>query len=144
MNNTNANTNDDELDEELGDFQLPLSLTPRTSSSTGHGMMTSHFMQPRSSTSSLQHNVVLHSNINDSSSPAGNRFELNLLLDKEDRISSRRQTNSLMTVHEQDPSSDLITDDSWHLRSPTSTSDVSHPQTNDDKTSVCHRDPGLF
>lgn len=101
--------------------------------------MTSNFMQPRSSTSSLQHHVVLHSNINDSSSPAGNRFELNLLLDKEDRTSSRRQTNSLMTVHEQDLNNDLITDDAWHIRSPTSTSDVTHPQTKDDKPSVGHR-----
>jgi hypothetical protein len=99
-------------------------------------MLSSNITQARSSGSSLQHNVVLHSNINESASiSVGNRFELNLL-DREDKSISRRQTNSLMTVHEQDPNNDLLTDESWHLRSQTSVSDVTQQRTTDDQSTV--------
>ncbi len=133
-NNNNANTNDDDiLDEELGDFQLPLSLTPRASSSTGHAISTTNVIQHRPSTSSLQHNVVLHSNLNESSTSLTNRFDSNLSNETEQ---SKRQTNSLMTVHEQGSANDLLVDDSWHIRSPTSASDVIHKQTTDEKQMV--------
>jgi hypothetical protein len=90
-------------------------------------------IQPPVSTSSLQHNVVLHSNINESPpSPPMNRFDLNLSLDKDDKNQSKRKTNSLMTVEEQDSTNDLMTDDSWHLRSLTNVNDVTHqPSTNE-------------
>jgi len=137
-NNTNTNRTDEEFDEELGDFQLPLSLSARNSSSAGHGLITGHLLQARSSGGSLQqqqqqqqqqqHHVVLHSNINDTS-PLTNRFELNFPHDRDDKSPSRRQTNSLMTVHEQETHND----ESWHLRSPTSISDVTHQRTTDEK-----------
>jgi len=96
-------------------------------------------IQHRLSTSSLQPNVVLHSNINESttttttspSSPT-NRLDVN----PDDRNSTRRQTNSLTTVYEHG-SNDLLTDDSWNIRSTTSASDVIHNQTTtDDKPTV--------
>ncbi len=92
-------------------------------------------IQHRPSTSSLQHNVVLHSNINE---PATNRFDLNLSNDKDDKNSSQqqRQTNSLTTVYEQGSSNDLLVDDSWHLRSETSVSDVINKRTTDEKQMV--------
>ena len=83
-------------------------------------------IQHRPSSSSLQHNVVLHSNINESSI-------LTISPEKDDQNQQRRKANSLMTVHEQDSSSDLLMDDSWHLRSPTSASDVTHKLTTDDE-----------
>ena len=96
-------------------------------------------MQPRSSTSSLQHNVVLHSNVADSSSPSlANRFELNTLQDKD---VSRRKTNSLMTVHEQEAASDLLTDESWSLRSPADANDAAHPGPADAKETVSRTRP---
>ena len=64
-NNNTANLNDEALDEELGDFQMPLSLTPRHSTSTGHVLSTTNVIQHRLSTSSLQPIVVLHSNTNE-------------------------------------------------------------------------------
>ncbi len=69
-------------------------------------------IQHRLSTSSLQHNVVLHSNINESST---NRSDLNLS-NENDQI--RRQTNSLMPVYEHGSTNDLLTDESWQLKSP--------------------------
>lgn len=78
--------------------------------------------------SSIQHNVVLHSNINEP--PTINRLE-----DEKPSV-KQRQTNSLMTVYEQGSSNDLLTDESWHLRSPTSISDVTHHRTTDDKQVV--------
>jgi hypothetical protein len=85
-------------------------------------------IQHRPSASSLQHNVVLHSNINESSISPINRFDEN--------DQSKRQTNSLMTVYEQGSTNDLLANDSWHLRSPTSASDVIHRQTTDEKQMV--------
>ena len=90
-------------------------------------------MQPRSSTSSLQHNVVLHSNVADSSPTLANRFELNTLLDKD---VSKRKKNSLMTVHEQEAAGDLLTDESWSLRSPADANDAAHPSPADAKETV--------
>jgi hypothetical protein len=53
--------------------------------------------------------------------------------DKDDLNQQKRKANSLRTVYEQDSSSDLLKDDSWHLRSPTSASDVTHTLTTDDE-----------
>ncbi len=131
-NNNNANINDDELDEELGDFQLPLSLTPRASQSTGHSISTTNVIQHRPSSSSIQHNVVLHSNINESATtPSITTTTLN------DKDPPKHQTNSLTTVYEQqDSSNDLLGDDSWHFRSPTSVSDIIQKRTTDEKQMV--------
>lgn len=120
-------------------------MTPRTSSSTGHGILPSNFLQARSSGSSLQHHVVLHSNINESSSLAAsttgaNRFELNLL-DKDEKIntynnSSRRPTNSLMTVHEQETTNELTSDDSLHVQMSADIPDQHHQRTDNDTSAV--------
>jgi hypothetical protein len=97
------------LDEGLGDFQLPLSLTPRASSPTSHAIHTANVIEHPSS---LQHNVVLHSNINESSiiSPS------NLFIDNDP---SKHPTINLMTVYEQGSTNDLIVEDSGHVKSST-------------------------
>lgn len=134
MNNTNATTNEEELDEELGDFQLPLSLTPRASASTGHTVNTTNvILQHRPSSASVQHNVVLHSTISESSM---NRFDLNVPIDPDDRILGRRKTNSLTPVQEQGSTHDLLNDDSRTTTIPTSHSDIIHRPTTDDKQTV--------
>ena len=144
-NNTNANVNEDEIDEEFGDLQLPLSLTRRASasaSSTSHGINTINVIQDQQTpSSSLQHNVVLHSNINESSLLSSsnlptNRFDLNLTNDKDELNNSQRQPNSLMTVYEQGSANDLLVDDSGHIKSSTSVSDVLHKRTTDEKQMV--------
>ena len=87
---------------ELGDLQIPLSLSPHASPVLSHNVI----LQQKSSSTSviipsvLQHNVVLHSNINDSIPPATNRLDLNLPLDKLYRNQLNRKANSLMTVYE--------------------------------------------
>jgi len=135
-NNNNANINDDELNEEIGGYQLPLSLTPRASSLTSHPVSTTNVIQHLSD-SSLQHNVVLHSNINESStSSSPNRFDLNILNDKDDNKLAKRQTNSLMTVFEQGSTNDLLVDDTWHLRSSASVDDTTNKRTTDEKQMV--------
>ncbi len=89
------------------------------------------------SDSSLQHNVVLHSNINESStSSSPNRFDLNILNDKDDNKLAKRQTNSLMTVFEQGSTNDLLVDDTWHLRSSASVDDTTNKRTTDEKQMV--------
>jgi hypothetical protein len=138
VNNNNANISGDELDEELGDFQLPLSLTPRASSTLSH---TNVIQQQRSSSASatipfsLQHNVVLHSNINDPLLPATNRFDLNLPLDTESRNQLNRKANSLMTVYEQGATNETMIRESssksetWRGNSPSSVSDLTYQRT---------------
>jgi hypothetical protein len=93
-------------------------------------------IQHRPSTSSLQHNVVLHSNIYESSIAATIRSDLNMSPDTDEKSQTRRKANSLMTVYEQDSSSDLLKDDSWHLRSPSTSSDVTHQRASDEKQMV--------
>jgi hypothetical protein len=128
-NNNNANTSGDELDEELGDFQLPLALTPRASSTLSHNIISTNVIsQQRSSAtsatipSSLQHNVVLHSNIDEPLLPATNRLDLNLPLDKDSRTQLNRKANSLMTVYEQTSSRS----ETWRARSPSSICDLTY------------------
>jgi len=92
----------------LGDFQLPLSLTPRVSSTLSHNVVQTNVIsqQQRSSSTSatipfsLQHDVVLHSNVNEPLLPATNRLDLNLSLDRDLRNQLNRKANSLMTVYE--------------------------------------------
>ncbi|CAF1130863.1 unnamed protein product [Adineta steineri] len=135
-NNNNTATNEEELDEELGDFQLPLSLTPRASGSIGHTLTTANVIQHRRSTSSQQ-NIVLHSNLNESPKSYANRFDLNTTNDKDEIKSTKRKTSSLMTVDEHGSTNDLIaTDASQQLKIPTSISDIIHQQTTDEKQTV--------
>lgn len=84
---------------------MPVSLTPRTSSTTQNVIT----QQQRSSSVSItispsvQHDVVLHSNVTEpllSSSPATTRQDLDLPLDKSNRNQLNRKANSLMTVYE--------------------------------------------
>jgi hypothetical protein len=136
-NNINANPNDEELDEELGDFQLPLSLTPRGSTSIGHPFNTTNVIQHQTSTSSLQHNVVLHSNIYESSTSPTNRFDLNLSIDKDENNQIKRKANSLMTVYEQSSTNDSLPDDSRQLRTtPASVRDITHQEITNEKQMV--------
>ena len=91
------------------------------------------------SSTSLQHNVVLHSNINESatsSSSSTNRFDLNISNDIDEKNQIKRQTNNLTTVFEQGSSNDLLIDDSVHSRSTTNTSDVINKRTTDEKQMV--------
>ncbi|CAF4795152.1 unnamed protein product [Rotaria sp. Silwood2] len=83
-NNKTANANDDEIDEELGDFQLPVSLTPRDSLTISHPVSTTNVIQHQTLGSSLQHNVVLHSNINESPKLPTNRFDLDSSITNDD------------------------------------------------------------
>jgi hypothetical protein len=142
--NNNANTSGDELDEELGDFQLPLALSPRASSSLSHHVAPTHVIlqQQRSSSasvtipSSLQHDVVLHSNVTEPLLPTVNRFDLNLPLDRDSRNQLNRKANSLMTVYEHSSTNDIITGESsslksetWRTRSPSSICDLTYQRT---------------
>ncbi len=86
----------------------------------------------RPSASSLQHNVVLHSNINESSTSSPPPPIIRV--DETDQ--SKRQANNLMTVYEQGSTNDLLVDDSWQTQSPTSASDVIDKQTTDEKQMV--------
>jgi hypothetical protein len=143
-NNNNANTSGDELDEELDDFQLPLSLTPRASSTLSHQMASTHMLpQQRSSStsitipSSVQHNVVLHSDVNDQLLPATNRFDLNRPLDTEYRTQLNRKTNSLMTVYEHGSTNESTLGElssppaTYRLRSPSSITDYTYQRGTD-------------
>lgn len=133
LNNANATTNEEELDEELGDFQLPLSLTPRASGSTGLAANTTNVIQHRPSTSSLQHNVVLHSTVSES---ATNRFDLNVPVDADERSLGRRKANSLTTVQEHEPASELSSDESRPIVATKSLSDTMSRMTTDGKPVV--------
>jgi hypothetical protein len=137
-NNNNANISGDELDEELGDFQLPL--TPRASSSLSHNIVqTNVISQQRSSSTSatipfsLQHDVVLHSNIDEPLLPATDRFDLNLSLDRDLRNQLNRKANSLMTVYEQTSANETTRGESsssksetWRAGSPSSICDLTY------------------
>jgi hypothetical protein len=68
---------------------------------------------------SLQHDVVLHSNVNEPLLPATNRLDLNLSLDRDLRNQLNRKANSLMTVYEH-TSMNEITRDELSSRSETS------------------------
>ncbi|CAF5046988.1 unnamed protein product, partial [Rotaria sp. Silwood1] len=136
-NNKNSNTNDEELDEELGDFPLPVSLTPRDSLTTSHPVSTTNVIQHQSSSSPLQHNVVLHSNINESPKlTTTNRFDLDPSIINDDNNQIRYQRNSLMTVYEQSSTNDLLTDDPEYIKSSKDTSNIIQKRTTNDKQTV--------
>lgn len=136
--NNNGNRSGDELDEELGDFQLPLSMTPYASSTFSHNPVPTNEIpnQQSSSTcaigpSSSQYNVVLHSNVNEPLLRPTNRFDLNLSLDKDYRNQLNRKANSLMTVYEQSSMNDQSMCESsksetWRKRSPSTASDLTY------------------
>jgi hypothetical protein len=142
-NNNNANTSAEELDEELGDFELPLALTPRVSFTVSHNApstnVTQQQQQQSSSASSivpssLQHNVVFHSNVNEPLLPAINRLDLNLPLDNDNRNQLNRKANSLMTVFEHGSThetmlgelSSSFKSESWRARSPSSIGNLTY------------------
>ncbi|CAF1113109.1 unnamed protein product [Rotaria sp. Silwood1] len=136
-NNKNSNTNDEELDEELGDFPLPVSLTPRDSLTTSHPVSTTNVIQHQSSSSPLQHNVVLHSNINESPKlTTTNRFDIDPSIINDDNNQIRYQRNSLMTVYEQSSTNDLLTDDPEYIKSSKDTSNIIQKRTTNDKQTV--------
>jgi len=81
---------------------------------------------------SLQHDVVLHSNVNEPLLPATNRLDLNLSLDRDLRNQLNRKANSLMTVYEQTSMNEITRDElssrseSWRARSPSSICDLTY------------------
>lgn len=93
-------------------------------------------IQHRSSSSSLQQNIVHHSNINESAaitaSPT-NRFDLNYSTEYEQ---TKRQGNNLMTVYEQGSNNDLFADDKWQVKPSSTTTDVIPQRTTDEKPIV--------
>ncbi|CAF4940541.1 unnamed protein product, partial [Rotaria magnacalcarata] len=75
-NTNNANASGDEIDAEIGDSQLPLTINPYNSSTLSPNIIipSQEIPYQRNSTSSLQYNVVLHSNVNEPLLPATKRF----------------------------------------------------------------------
>ncbi|UJR31853.1 hypothetical protein I4U23_019329 [Adineta vaga] len=144
-NNNNVNVNDDELDAELGDFQLPLALTPRASAALLPQIPLVNVIKPqehRSSTSiigssSLQHDVVLHSNVDEPLLSATNRFNLNHPSSNEYRNVLSRKANSLSTVYEHgsvhETSLNELPSNSKRarLRSPSSITDYAYQRAHD-------------
>ncbi|CAF1007758.1 unnamed protein product [Rotaria sordida] len=138
-NTHNANISGD---EELGDFQLPMSLTPFGSSTLPHNIAsTNEIQRQRSSTTSVtiptssQYNVVLHSNVHEPLLATTNRFDLNLPLDKDYRNQLNRKANSLMTVYEHSSTNETtqgeppLKSETWRGRSPSSISDLTYTRT---------------
>ncbi len=85
---------------------------------------------------SLQHNVVLHSNDNEPLLPATNRSDLNLPLDQDSRNQLNRKANSLMTVYEHPSTyetnigeSSSSKSETWRARSPSSICDLTYQRT---------------
>lgn len=138
-NTNNANLSADEIDAEIGEYQLPLTLAPFDSSTLSPHIIPSNELsyQHTSSTSAIpaissQCNVVLHSDINEPLLPKTNRFDLNLPLDKSYRNQLNRKANSLMTVYEQSSLNESASGDStskpegYRARSPSSMSDLAY------------------
>jgi hypothetical protein len=119
---------------------LPLALTPRVSGTSPHNI---NIIPPeRSSLTSspipslLQHNVVLHSSVNEPLIPATNRFDLNLPVDRENRNQLNRKANSLMTVFEHTSTNETALGESspsksekGRARSPSSIFDLTYQRT---------------
>lgn len=135
---------------------MPLSLTPRASSTLSHNIISTNVIsqQQRSSATSatipsiVQHNVVLHSNIDEPLLPAKNRLDLNLPLDKDSRNQLNRKANSLMTVYEHSSSNQTTTGESstarsetWRARSPSSICDLTYQRTTNDPLIEKNTDP---
>jgi hypothetical protein len=85
---------------------------------------------------SLQHDVVLHSNVTDPLLPATNRLDLNLPSDRQYRNQLNRKANSLMTVYEHtsiyEPTigeSSSSKSETWRVRSPSSICDLTYQRT---------------
>lgn len=135
-NNKNPGTNDNEIDEELGDLQLPVSITPRVSFSSNQPTSTTNVIQHQSLASSIQHNVVLHSNIDEQSTPTTNRYDLDTATNTDDKNDTKYPLNSLLTVYEQSSTNDLIADDSELLKSSKTASSVIEKITTDEKQTV--------
>ncbi len=84
--------------------------------------------------SSLQHNVVLHSNVDESLLPATDRLDLNLPVDKDNRNQLNRKANSLMTVYEHTLTTETTIgelsssskSETWRPRSPSSFCDLTY------------------
>jgi len=86
--------------------------------------------------SSLQHNVVLHSDVTEPLLPAKDRADLNLPLDKDYRNQLNRKANSLMTVYEHTSTNETTIGESsasksetWRQRSPSSICDLTYQRT---------------
>ncbi|CAF3750380.1 unnamed protein product [Rotaria socialis] len=136
-NTNNANASGDEIDAEIGDFQLPLTINPYNSSTLSPNIIIPPQEMPYqgNSTSSLQYNVVLHSNANEPLLPATNRFDLNLPLGTVNRTQLNRKANSLMAVYEHSSVNDTgkgesaSKSDTYRARSPSSVSDSTFRRT---------------
>lgn len=140
-NNKTLNTTagDGEFDAELGDFQLPISLSARASTVSHNIVSTNAILQQRSSigsannpATSIQHNVVLHSNVNEPLLPANDRLDLNLPSEHNPHHPLSRKANSLMTVYEHTTANDhnlpesSTHSDTWRARSPSSVGDLTY------------------
>ncbi|CAF1562778.1 unnamed protein product [Rotaria magnacalcarata] len=136
-NTNNANASGDEIDAEIGDSQLPLTINPYNSSTLSPNIIipSQEIPYQRNSTSSLQYNVVLHSNVNEPLLPATKRFDLNLPFDTVNRTELNRKANSLMTVYEHSSMNDTgigesaSKSDTYRARSPSSVSDSTFRRT---------------
>ena len=149
---TVAVTSGDELDEELGDFQFPISLSPRASTTASHHRSSMNFIHThgRSSSASgtipisIQHNVVLHSKATEPliRPVAKNRTDLNVSIVErgEQRNSLNRKANSLMTVYEHGIALDDNNDDSTRrIRAPYSVNDLALQRRNDSEKIFDHQ-----
>lgn len=135
-NNKNSNLNDDEIDEELGDFQLPMSSTPRDSLPKSLAVSTTNVIQHQSPNLSLQHNVVLHSSVNESPRITTNRLELEVPISQDDDNQLKQQRNNLVTVYEQSSPNDVLNEDSQHLKQSKDVTDTIEKGTNDETQAV--------
>lgn len=81
---------------------------------------------------SIQHNVVLHSNVNEPLLPANDHLDLNLPSEHNSHNPLSRKANSLMTVYEHTTANEsnlpesTTHSDTWRARSPSSVGDLTY------------------
>ena len=141
--NTAGGIGGNELDDEFGDFPLPISSTPRASGSHSHPHGSTHLLHPQQRNSSgsvtiplsVEHNVVLHSDPTEPLiSQTKTRLDSNFSLNQDNRNQLNRKANSLMTVYEQSSNNDTNinecstskSDVGKRLKSPSSISDLTY------------------
>lgn len=85
--------------------------------------------------SAIQHNVVLHSNVNEPLLPTTDRLDLNLPCEHNTHHPLNRKANSLMTVYEHPSTNETNLasssshSDTWRARSPSSIDDLTYQRT---------------
>lgn len=85
--------------------------------------------------SAIQHNVVLHSNVNEPLLTTSDRLDLNLPSEHNSHSLLSRKANSLMTVYEHTSTNETNLagssshSDTWRARSPSSIDDLTYQRT---------------